>query len=63
MVSKTINRGSSPRGPAPKSLFLNFDVLGVFFAPTTILLEVDLAFDFLLVFTTPVIDSFAVLTG
>ena len=35
----------------------------MFFAPTTILLEVDFAFDFLLVFTAPVIDAFAVLTG
>jgi hypothetical protein len=38
-------------------------VLGVLFAPTTIFLEVDFAFNLLAVFATPVINALALLTG
>jgi hypothetical protein len=38
-------------------------MLGVLFAPLTMLLKVDFALNLLLVFATPVIDAFALLTG
>lgn len=44
-------------------LFFYFDVNRMFFAPTTIFLQIDLAFNLLLILAAPVINPFAVLAG
>lgn len=44
-------------------LFLDFGMDRVLFAPTTILLQVDLALNLLLILAAPVINPFAVLTS
>lgn len=44
-------------------LFLYFGVERVLLTPTTILLQIDLALNLLLILTAPVINPFAVLTS